>query len=46
MYKYLDTDSDVTEDTNNPPDPPARRTRAQANQYFWRRHYLSIIQVC
>ena len=27
---------------NQPPDPPARRTKA--SQYFWRRHYLSIIQ--
>lgn len=36
---------DINSNGNQPPDPPTRRARAgQASQYFWRRHYLSIIQ--
>ena len=46
FFDSVTTNNDGTDGGNDPPDPPARRSRAggQANQYFWRRHYLSIIQ--
>ena len=38
----LDYEERRGEEGNNQPEPPKRSK--QASQYFWRRHYLSIIQ--